>query len=177
MHSRSTSRSAAALTASIAALLLVACGGPPQAEAPPGAEPKLGDAWFEFRAQTLDIEPGMARLRDEALPGVDGPPPEDALDGHTAREAAVLWATRCALCHGLDGEPPKEMVAQWQAAGQEPPRTWGSASRFGFAMGGASMRAGLYRKISEGVPPNMPPWGGVLAREQIWALIRHLEGF
>lgn len=159
------------------ALALAACGGPPQATAPAGAEPHLGDGWFDFRADTLGIDPAEARARDAALPGGDGPPPEGALDGHTAREAAVLWVTRCAQCHGLEGEPPPDQVERWAAAGQDPPRTWGGASRMGFAMGGDSMRAGLFRKIHDGVPPGMPPWGAVLAREQIWALVRHLEGF
>lgn len=175
-----SSRSNHPLRVSLGALLLLAlaaCGGPPQAQAPPGAEPKLGDAWFAFRAETLGIDPAAARARDAALPGKEGPPPTEQLDDHTAREAAVIWATRCAQCHGAQGEPPPAMVAQWEAAGQKAPRTWGGAARMGFAMGGDSMRAGLFRKISEGVPPGMPPWGGVLAQEQIWALIRHLEGF
>ncbi len=158
-------------------LLALGCGGPPQATAPPGAEPKLGDAWFDFRAETLGITPAEARARDAALPGADGPPPEDALDTHTAREAAVLWMTRCAACHGAKGEPPPEIEAQYEASEQNPPRSWGGAARMGFMMGGDKMRAGLFRKIEQGVAPNMPPWGAVLAREQIWALVRHLEGF
>lgn len=157
-------------------LALTACGGPPQAIAPDGATPHLGDAWFTHRAGTLGITPSDARRRDGALPD-DAPPPEGVLDADTAREAAVLWATRCAACHGPAGEPPPAMVEQWRAAGQDPPRTWGGASRMGFVMGGDSMRAGLYRKIRDGVPPAMPPWGEALSREQIWALVRHLEGF
>lgn len=163
-------------TLALALSTLAACGGPPQATAPPGAQPRVGDAWFAWRAETLGITPAEARARDAALPGEEGPPP-DGLDAHTAREAAILWTTRCAMCHGPDGEPPPAQVAAWEAAGQAVPRTWGGASRMGFLMGGDSMRAGLYRKVHDGVPPAMPPWGGVLAREQIWALVRHMEGF
>jgi len=90
----------------------------------------------------------------------------------------VLWVARCATCHGLDGAPPAEMLAQWEAVGQDPPRAWNSGTaHMGFAMGGDSMRAGLFRKVHDGVPPLMPPWGALLAKEQIWALIRHIEGF
>jgi mono/diheme cytochrome c family protein len=53
----------------------------------------------------------------------------------------------------------------------------------GFFFGGDSMRAGIYRRISEGgevkdsQPSEMPAWRDTLAREQIWALVRHIEAF
>ncbi|MCA9542738.1 MAG: cytochrome c [Myxococcales bacterium] len=37
------------------------------------------------------------------------------------------------------------------------------------------MRRGIYRSIAEGKGAAMPAWGTRLAREQIWALVRHIE--
>lgn len=157
--------------------LLTACGGPPQAVVSDDARPKLGDDWFTYRAETLGITPAEARARDAALPGADGPPPEAALDDVTAREATVLWRAQCAACHGLDGEPPPAITERYEATEQNPPRTWGGMAAMGFLMGGDSMRSKIYARIADGVPPNMPAWGGTLSREQMWALVRHIEGF
>ena len=58
------------------------------------------------------------------------------------------------------------------------PRDWtGMGVRMGFFFGGDKMRAGIFRRIRDGVPPGMPGWDSALSREQIWALVRHLEGF
>jgi mono/diheme cytochrome c family protein len=154
----------------IACLLLCACAGP-QAVITPQDQPHLGDAWFVWRAQTLHLSPDEARARDAALPGAQGPVPEGALDEHTAREAAALWQALCAGCHGADGAPPPV------PEGQPEPRAWGAGSRMGFFFGGDKMRQGLFKAIDEGKTPGMPAWGQTLSREQIWALVAHLEGF
>lgn len=162
----------------LAALVFtLGCGGPPQAVVADDAQPHLGETWFARRAETLAITVDAARTRDAALPGSEGPPPEAALDDFTAREAAVVWRTQCAACHGLDGQPPAAVVERYEAIGQKPPRAWGGMAAMGFMMGGDAMRAKLYTRIADGIPPAMPAWGGVLSREQIWALVRHIEGF
>ncbi|MCB9536025.1 MAG: cytochrome c [Myxococcales bacterium] len=133
--------------------------------------PHLGDAWYAHRAATLNITPEAARARDAALPaGPDAGPPDDALDAHTAREAAALWRDLCAACHGPDGQPPSELGLD------PPPKTWGGFGvRMGFTFGGDAMRRGIYRSIAEGKGEGMPAWGGRLSREQMWALVRHIE--
>ena len=58
------------------------------------------------------------------------------------------------------------------------PRAWGTmGTSMGFFFGGDRMRAGIYRTVADGRPPNMPAWGAQLSREQLWALVRHIEGF
>jgi mono/diheme cytochrome c family protein len=157
-------------------LFLGACAGP----RPPtiGAEvtPHLGEAWFAHRAATLGLSVEAARARDAALPTA-GPPP--ALDDAVALEAAAVWRDVCAACHGPEGRPPPP--AEGAPPGPEP-KTWGTFGvRMGFLFGGDKMRAGIYRSIAEGkTTPDgqvtMPPWGAVLSREQLWGLVRHIEG-
>ncbi len=133
--------------------------------------PHLGDAWYAHRAGTLGITPEAARARDAALPaGPDAGPPDDALDDHTAREAAALWRDLCAACHGPDGQPPPALGLE------PPPKTWGGFGvRMGFTFGGDAMRRGIYRSIALGKGEGMPAWAGRLSREQMWALVRHIE--
>lgn len=162
----------------LSALTLTAgCGGPPQAVVAADARPHLGDEWFVRRAEVLGIGVDAARARDAALPGGEGPPPTGALDDFTARDAAAVWRAQCAACHGVAGEPADDVVERYEASGQKPPRAWGGMAAMGFLMGGDAMRAKLYTRIADGIPPAMPAWGGVLSREQIWALVRHIEGF
>ncbi len=61
--------------------------------------------------------------------------------------------------------------------GAAAPRAWGFGSRMGFTFGGDAMRQSIYRAIEEGKPPAMPGWGETLSREQIWAIVLHIEGF
>lgn len=140
---------------------------------PADAWPHYGDAWFAWRARTLGISVEQARARDAALPdGSDGKvPAEGVIDEAAAREGALLWRDRCARCHGIDGIPPPP------APGQPEPRVWGTTSaQMGFLFGGDAMRAGMFRSISRG-KGRMPAWGELLSREQIWALVRHIESF
>ncbi len=151
--------------------LFVACASPPPVEVPADGGPHIGNSWFEWRAQTLGITPAEARARDEALPnGEDGKvPAPGTLDADTQIEGALLWRAECARCHGANGDPPEP------APGQVKLRTWnGMGAKMGFTFGGDRMRAGVYRKILVGGGA-MPGWKGYLSREQIWALVNHME--
>lgn len=162
----------AALLPGVLALTFVAgCSSPPPVEVPEGARPHIGESWFDWRAKTLGITPAEARARDEALPdGEEGEvPPPGTLDTDTRLEGALLWKAECARCHGANGEPPEP------APGQVKLRSWnGMGPKMGFTFGGDRMRAGVYRKILLGGGA-MPAWKGYLAREQIWALVAHME--
>ena len=150
-----------------------ACTRTPPVEVPEGARPHVAEDWFSWRAQTLGITPEQARVRDQSLPqGEEGEvPPPGTLDSHTQLEAALLWKSECARCHGMQGKPPPV------AEGQTQPRAWGGMGpAMGFTFGGDKMRAGIYRKIAHGAGA-MPGWKGYLAREQIWALVVHIERF
>ncbi len=150
--------------------LLWGCGGPPQTRVETDDVPHLGMKWFEHRANTLGIELNAAEVRDSRIGQPGGLTPDDALDSHTAREATVIWKALCASCHGIDGQPPNGVNPK--------PRKWtGMGPAMGFFFGGDKMRAAIFRKISEGVPPAMPAWKPQLSREQIWAVVRHIEGF
>lgn len=156
------------------ASLGLACAGPPQPPVTAEERPHLGEeAWLAFRGEALGLEPAAVKARDGAVSEREPPLLEPGL----AKEAALLWRDLCAACHGLDGR------AEALPAEGPRPRAWGGfGARMGFFFGGDSMRAGLYRRIrdggdAEGKPSVMPAWGQVLAREQIWALVRHIEGF
>jgi mono/diheme cytochrome c family protein len=154
--------------------LLTGCGGVKQATVPAGYDLHFGDDWFELRAEQLGITQEEAKARDRGLSEEE--PPE--LDAHTGVEAAALWRDLCAQCHGPNGDPEEAPSKQ-----QVTPRDWsGMGPSMGFFFGGDAMRAGIYRRIrdggdEDGKPSIMPPWGGQLSREQIWALVRHIEGF
>ena len=158
----------------VVALVLVGCAASkPLPPAVPGAEPLVGDAWFRGRAQTLGLSAAEVRARDLSLPdGTDGrAPTPGTLDTQTAQEATLLWNSQCASCHGRDGVPPAV------PEGQAQPRSWvGMGPTMGFTFGGDKMRAGIYRTIAEG-KGSMAGWGDALSREQIWALVAHIEAF
>jgi mono/diheme cytochrome c family protein len=157
----------------IAVVLLVGCAATKPGPVPSGAEPHMGTAWFSLRADTLSITSAQARARDAALPdGSDGQAPTPGtLDAQTAAEANVLWAQNCAACHGIDGVPPTVQEGQAQ------PRKWtGMGPTMGFFFGADKMRAGIYTTIHDG-RGSMAGWGEHLSREQIWALVNHIEGF
>lgn len=145
----------------------------------PGTEdaPHLGDAWFDYRAAGLGISVEEARARDAAL--VEDDVPEGIYDQQTVAEGKALWESLCASCHGIDGRVNEELAATMDP----PPREWGGMGpAMGFFFGGDAMRAGIYASIRDGVAPEDPnqpqvmvAWGPVLSREQIWALVYHIE--
>ena len=149
-------------------VLVTSCGGPTQAVISKKTRSHMGESFYTWRAQTLSMDVVTAKARDLKLPDGQGSPPET--DRHMAQEAAAIWRDQCAPCHGVSGIPPKGLARK--------PRSWGTmGTRMGFTFGGDKMRAGIYRKIMSGVPPSMPAWRGQLSREQVWALVRHIEGF
>lgn len=144
-------------------LVLCACASSP----PTGTvgEPHLESEWFLFRAQSLGMDVEAAMARDRALSETEPPEP----DATTRHEAAALWRSLCAGCHGATGR--LEGVPVLEPA----PRKWGGfGASMGFFFGGDKMRAGLYRKIRDG-GEKMPAWGELLAKEQLWALVAYLE--
>ncbi len=156
--------------------LLTGCGGVKQATVSAADSLHLGDDWFRARALTLGISEDEARTRDSKLS--EDAPPDGVWDGETSREAAVLWRDLCAGCHGPSGDPDQAPTKL-----DPSPRAWtGVGPAMGFFFGGDRMRAGIYRRIrdggdSDGHASKMPAWGEQLAREQIWALVFHIEGF
>jgi mono/diheme cytochrome c family protein len=128
------------------------------------------------------VLPIVATLFFSSCAGVPRAPGVENIDDVTRARAAAIWSEHCSKCHGLDGEPPDASAQSYAGA---PPRTWGTfGTSMGFFFGGDKMRAGLFRVISEGgakkedgTASAMPAWGEMLSREEIWALVYHLESF
>ena len=164
----------------VALVLFASCASAPPLLAPSAdgdsIEAHRSGRWFERRAAQLGITVAQARARDAAL-GEDVPPADAADDEHTRTEAAAIWNTACARCHGMTGRLDGP-VSKFDP----PPRSWGGLGpKMGFLFGGDRMRAGIYKTISEGGPVRngqpspMPAWGAYLSREQMWSLVRHIE--
>ena len=164
----------------VALALLAGCASAPAPVAPTSEgdsiEAHRSGQWFERRATQLGITLAQARARDAAI-GEDAPPANAADDEHTRAEAAAIWITACARCHGVSGrlDGPVAKI-------DPPPRSWGGfGPQMGFLFGGDRMRAGIYKTISEGGPTRngqpspMPAWGAYLSREQMWSLVRYIE--
>lgn len=152
------------------------CSGGTVRAAPPTEAPLLGDAWFAARGTALGLDAAAARARDAAISEAE--PPAEPPDAQLRTQAAAIWATLCASCHGATGRV--ENVAPPPPDVPLPRPFGGTRMAMGFFFGGDKMRAGLYRKIARGAPPTvppspMPPWEGTLSREQIWALVAHIE--
>jgi mono/diheme cytochrome c family protein len=88
-----------------AALSLLACGGAPAQPvgSAPAAAPLVGDAFFVARGASLGLSPEAARARDAGIS--ESTPPEAAPDAMLAANAAAVWTSLCAQCHGGDGAP------------------------------------------------------------------------
>lgn len=159
---------------SLTPLLLISCGSTPPTP-PPGARPHLGESWYAWRGQQLNLSPDEAKARDQMISTET--PPASMEDPRLMEEAAIIWQSACAQCHGANGDPSTALTQH-----QPPPRDWpGFGPSMGFTFGGDSMRRGIYKKIAEGVirpdgsTSPMPAWQGTLSREQIWALVGYLE--
>lgn len=154
--------------------LVTSCGAAP-IEIPEGMSPHIGESWYAHRASQLEISVEMSKVRDESM-STQVPP--DSLDLNTRIEAALIWDQACASCHGKSGDPSTAAVKL-----DPPPRDWsGFGPTMGFIFGGDKMRAGIFKRIAEGGEPGedgrtspMPAWSSQLSKEQIWALVEHIE--
>lgn len=101
------------------------------------------------------------------------PGPQDP----TAGDAARLYASACAPCHGRKGDGAGRGVRQ---LGTPQPRDF-TAGVFEFRTtptGSLPTDDDLYRAISRGIPGTwMPAWEKLLSSEQRWALVRYIKGF
>lgn len=155
------------------------CAGPSRVTAPSGSAVMLRDAWYETRAKELGVSAEETRAKDETF-SEESPPGEEQVSAAARVQAASIWAEQCSRCHGADGEPPEK--TEHPGA---PPRAWGTmGTSMGFFFGGDKMRAGIYRTIAKGGAKKedgtlsaMPAWGDSFSREQLWALVYHIESF
>lgn len=89
-------------------------------------------------------------------------------------EGAALFGLHCSGCHGLAGQGNPELVFD------PAPRPFnGIGITLGFLLTGDYLRKDLHKVIRSGgrlkTESPMPPFDGVLANEQIWAIINYIE--
>jgi hypothetical protein len=131
----------------------------------------LQDNWWPFRAEYLAISPAEAQARDEKI--TNRAPPDGFWDEQTALEAVSLWSALCNECHG-GRRSLKDSLSM-----PPPPPGWGVGE--GLFFGRRRPYVTIFDTITaggptrDGVPSEMPKWGGKIAREQIWSLIYFIE--
>jgi mono/diheme cytochrome c family protein len=81
-------------------------------------------------------------------------------------QGASVYADKCAACHGLQGKGDGPQAADLSSA----PTNFTDQSLMSQATG-----IGLYRAISEGVPPDMPAYSSQLTESDRWALVDYLR--
>lgn len=136
-------------------------------------------AFYAWKSHETGKSLAQVEAQDMQLDG-SGNPFSARTDHQAVSRGAVVYKLHCASCHGdnADGRGPAL------------PRALDSldfhafSKRFAVTLHGGAPRA-WYRKISEGMtsetlgpdgkPLAMPPFGDVLAREQIWLAITYLQ--
>ena len=132
------------------------------------APPTTGDRWFAARASALGTTIKEARRRDQELPDEGTSVPDLVWDPMLINEVGRLWKHQCALCHGAQGTPPKELSPR--------PKRWsGIGPDMGFFFGGDRMRMAIFKRIKNSKGKSMPAFGHTLSREQIWGLVTYIE--
>jgi hypothetical protein len=138
------------------------------------AEPILlhiGDKWWRFRADYLQIAEADTHERDSNISSERAP--EGFWDTQTATETVNIWGSLCNECHG-GRRRLKDALSM-----PPPPPDWGTGE--GLFFGNRRTYAAVFSTINLGGPPRdgkrskMPAWTGKLAREQMWALLYFLE--
>lgn len=146
----------------------------PAAAQKPTAEtalPHIGEKWWKFRADFLNISEGEARDRDAAISGDRAP--AGFWDKQTATETVAIWGQLCNECHGGRRRLRDAMVMPGPAPG------WGRGD--GLFFGNRRDYASVFATVNQGGAPRdgvrsqMPSWQGKLAREEMWALLYFLE--
>lgn len=157
----------------LALILIASCALQQKAGGDIPAEIHLGDRWFEHRSAFLGMSKQEAQRRDDDVDS-KAPPQDKFWDEQVAVEAASLWRRLCNECHG--GRRSIERALQIPA----PPDGWGTTE--GQFFGRARPHQQIFQKIlhggdepKEANQQKMPPWGHLLAREQIWALVWFIE--
>jgi mono/diheme cytochrome c family protein len=131
----------------------------------------INDRWWRFRANFLKMSDGQARERDGQIPTRQAP--AEFWDPQTALETVVIWTTLCNQCHG--GRRRQQDALSMPA----PPPNWGQGE--GLFFGNRRSYAEVFATVYNGGPKRgegkaaMPAWRGILAREEIWALLYFLE--
>lgn len=144
---------------------------PVQKPAGEQALPHIGDKWWKFRADFLNISESEARDRDAAISGDRAP--SGFWDKQTATETVAIWGSLCNECHGGRRRLRDAMVMPGPVPG------WGRGE--GLFFGNRRDYAAVFATVDqggaprEGVRSQMPAWSGKLAREEMWALLYFLE--
>jgi DMSO reductase family type II enzyme heme b subunit len=108
--------------------------------------------------------------------GISMPHPVAAKPGDP-KKGAKIYAKRCVLCHGEEGDGDSPAAERLNP----PPRDFTSGQYKIKTTGFDDIvpnDADLFRMIHDGMPSTaMPGWGDVLSEQDIWDLIAHLKIF
>jgi mono/diheme cytochrome c family protein len=131
----------------------------------------IGDLWWPFRAEFLNISDDEVKSRDAAIS--ERQAPANFWDRQTARETASIWGSLCNECHG--GRRSLNDALAMPA----PPPGWGRGE--GLFFGNRREYSAVFATVNLGGPvrdgkrSKMPAWTGKLPKEQMWALLYFLE--
>ncbi|HEX2657702.1 MAG TPA: cytochrome c [Polyangia bacterium] len=145
--------------------------GKGKAKAQPAAPLHIGDQWWRFRAEFLNMTESQAKDRDAAIS--ERQAPANFWDKQTALETVEIWGHLCNECHG--GRRHLKDAMSMPA----PPAGWGAGD--GLFFGNRRDYSAVFAIINMGGPERngkrspMPAWSGKLAKEEMWALLYFLE--
>ena len=131
----------------------------------------IGDKWWRFRADFLNMSEPQAKDRDNAIS--ERQAPANFWDKQTALETVEIWGHLCNECHGGRRHMKDAMSMPL------PPAGWGAGD--GLFFGNRRDYSAVFAIINGGGPERngkrsqMPPWSGKLAKEEMWALLYFLE--
>jgi len=131
----------------------------------------IGDKWWRFRADFLNMTEAQAKDRDNAISELKAP--ANFWDKQTALETVQIWGHLCNECHGGRRHMKDAMSMPL------PPPGWGAGD--GLFFGNRRDYSAVFAIINGGGPERngkrsqMPPWSGKLAKEEMWALLYFLE--
>lgn len=137
----------------------------------PAAPLHIGDQWWRFRAEFLNMTESQAKDRDAAIS--ERQAPANFWDKQTALETVEIWGHLCNECHG--GRRHLKDAMSMPA----PPAGWGAGD--GLFFGNRRDYSAVFAIINMGGPERngkrspMPAWSGKLAKEEMWALLYFLE--
>ncbi len=128
-----------------------------RAQEPPRATPPEGQV--PVRGAEVPLTDFVATL---ALVNPKG------LSGEAIDQGRRLYATNCAMCHGVNADGVSFVAQQFSSAGDKPPPPLRSDSI------SQQQDGALFWTISNGVN-RMPTWKGLLTADERWALVTYIR--
>jgi mono/diheme cytochrome c family protein len=144
------------------------------------ADPSLREAFYQHQAESKGMTVEQARRADAAVSATRNPF-HAGRDAAAVSRGAVIYRNQCARCHGFAAEGIGPDLPIYRPAMDF--RRFGR--RFSVTLHGGAPKK-WFKVIADGVtvpaednesgmPLEMPAFGDVLAREQIWLVVTYLQ--